>query len=416
MRVLRLFLKRCLERGRHRAELASLAQQGFEFNDVNLTRPIASREATKLPWQKSDAEWNEAVRSRQQTSAPATTYRTSNRTERTAGERLENAAISGPRLPWSLRRLWYPLAGNDRAPSPALIVAAAMVTIILFGLTPITTRLLADALDGFSLGLLRVVAVGPVGAVLLLMRRRPPPRGRILLGLLAISTAGSFIGFPILFSLGTARTSATHAALCMATIPLITASIGLVLGRRPPGANWVLGTLIAIIGEIGLVLSRNANPVHGASLTGDLLVLASCVCVAAGFVAGGRLALATDTWTATFWSMTAASIGLAPLFATSLVSVPWNSFDLNDWLAVLHLTAGVAVGYMTWFFALGHGGVSRVAVLQFVQPVLSLIYAAELLGEAITLPTILAGSGILLGVAIARGRTAAAAQGVVAAR
>jgi drug/metabolite transporter (DMT)-like permease len=291
-----------------------------------------------------------------------------------------------------------------REPSGAMIVGAAFVTIFLFALSPITTRLLASDLDGLSLALLRVMAVAPIAATVICVRRLAPPAGAKALSLLAFQTAGAFIGFPILFSLGTARTSAVHASLCMATIPLFTAAIGLAIERRRPEIGFLLGAGVAIVGEVFVVLSRSIGGLHEPTIIGDTLVLASCLSAACGFIAGGRLASVLDTWTATFWGLLAGSVCLAPLLLTPIAHIPWSSMNAFDWLAVLHLTAGIAIGYSTWFFALAHGDVARIASLQFLQPILSVAYAAMLLSEPVALPTVIAGIVIIGGVAIAQGR------------
>jgi drug/metabolite transporter (DMT)-like permease len=51
---------------------------------------------------------------------------------------------------------------------------------------------------------------------------------------------------------------------------------------------------------------------------------------------------------------------------------------------------------------LARGGVTRVAVLQFAQPVASLILTVLLLSERLTAPLIVAAIAILAGVAFAR--------------
>ena len=48
------------------------------------------------------------------------------------------------------------------------------------------------------------------------------------------------------------------------------------------------------------------------------------------------------------------------------------------------------IGYIGWYWALAKGGISRIATIQFFQPISGLILAAILLGEQLTLP--LAGS------------------------
>jgi drug/metabolite transporter (DMT)-like permease len=224
------------------------------------------------------------------------------------------------------------------------------------------------------------------------------------LRLLAFQTTGAFIGFPILFSIGTAHTSAVHAALCMATIPLFTATIGLAVERRRPARGYLTGAGVAILGEVFIVMSRSIGGIHPPTMIGDAIVLASCLSAAGGFIAGGRLAAVSDTWTATFWGLLAGSICLGPLLLSPIVNIPWTAITVADGLAILHLTAGIAIGYAAWFFALAHGDVARIASLQFLQPILSLAYAAMLLGEQVSFQTDLAAVVIIGGVAVAQGR------------
>ena len=60
------------------------------------------------------------------------------------------------------------------------------------------------------------------------------------------------------------------------------------------------------------------------------------------------------------------------------------------------------VGYSLWFWALGHGGIARIGSMQFAQPVMTMLLAVPILGEALTLPLLLSGAVILAGVAIAQ--------------
>lgn len=80
-------------------------------------------------------------------------------------------------------------------PSFLPIFAAASLTIVLFALTPATTRLAATQIDGLSIGLIRSVGAGVLALPLLaLLRLAPPKKGSGL-----DSTA--FLGFRQLCSL-----------------------------------------------------------------------------------------------------------------------------------------------------------------------------------------------------------------------
>ena len=56
---------------------------------------------------------------------------------------------------------------------------------------------------------------------------------------------------------------------------------------------------------------------------------------------------------------------------------------------------------MLWYWALGKGGIARVGLIQFLQPVSGVILAGLLLGEQITLSFALASAVVLFGVWLA---------------
>jgi len=60
------------------------------------------------------------------------------------------------------------------------------------------------------------------------------------------------------------------------------------------------------------------------------------------------------------------------------------------------------LGYAAWFWALGRGGIARVGSWQLAQPVLTVVLAAALLREPVTLPLALSAAAIVAGTAIAQ--------------
>jgi uncharacterized protein YjiS (DUF1127 family) len=55
-------LKLWRERQRQRADLMTLVAEGFDFKDIGITRALASREASRFPWQAWDGEWRDVFR------------------------------------------------------------------------------------------------------------------------------------------------------------------------------------------------------------------------------------------------------------------------------------------------------------------------------------------------------------------
>ncbi len=231
------------------------------------------------------------------------------------------------------------------------------------------------------------------------------PRTAAERGLLALSGLGGFVVFPLLFSLGLARTSAAHGALVLASLPIFTGLFAALVERRAPRGRWWLGAGVAFAGEIALIAYRFGLGGGGAALAGDLLVVLSCVGAAIGYIAGARLSQTLGTWPTTLWGLTAGGLLVTPALAFLGGGVDWAAIGVDVWLAVGYLALLSSIlGYATWYWALARGGFARVGAAQFAQPVVSLALAALFLREPITPPLVASAVAILAGIAIARRR------------
>jgi drug/metabolite transporter (DMT)-like permease len=57
------------------------------------------------------------------------------------------------------------------------------------------------------------------------------------------------------------------------------------------------------------------------------------------------------------------------------------------------------LGFFAWYAGLARGGVARVGQVQLTQPLLTVLWSALVLGEALTPVMVLAGIGVLASVA-----------------
>ena len=284
------------------------------------------------------------------------------------------------------------------------VFVAACFAVVLFALVPASTRIAGLQLDGLSIGLMRAVGAGLLTAPLLLICRLRPPNDMKDLGLLLLYAFGNFAGFPVLFSLGTQRTSGTHAALIMATMPLFIGIIGIVLNRCLPRWSWFLGMAIAVMGEVALVGLGNFGAAAGATIIGDAIVFAGCALSAIGLVAGARLASRMNPLAAAFWAMTIAAVGLAPFAAVHALTAPYRYLNLTwmTWAAIVQITLGAAVlANISLVWALSKGGLVRIAPLQFAQPVCALFFVSALLNVHLTLSVLFVAAAIVLGIVTA---------------
>lgn len=251
--------------------------------------------------------------------------------------------------------------------------------------------------------MLRTGLAALLTAPLLVLYRMRPPAGSEQRALLALVIGGSLIAFPVLFSLGVGRTSAAHAGLILAALPIPTGLFGAAFEHRLPLPAWWLGAAIALCGEALLIGLDARADARGATWSGDLLVALAALCGAAGHVAGARLAPSFGTWPTTLWAVTIAGALLSPVLV--LRTGDLAGAGAAAWTAVLFLAGGsTLLAFAAWYWSLARGGIARMGAMQFLQPLVTLSLAALLLGEPITAPLLGATALILIGVALTQRR------------
>jgi drug/metabolite transporter (DMT)-like permease len=292
------------------------------------------------------------------------------------------------------------------SPLPRLSLLAGSVTLLIWSATPIANKIAVDYMSGLAAGVLRSTIAGALALVIALALRLPfPKRGRDR-ALLALSGLASFAVWPVTFSVGIARTTAGHAALILATIPIFAVLLASAIVRRRPAPGWWGGAAIAIGGAVFIVLDRGGSMAAvsaGASLGGDLIVLAGAFVCALGYVAGGRLAPRIGTPATTLWGL-ALSLGLlVPVLAVEVgPATHWAGIAARGWLAMAWLALlSSLLAYALWFYALRHGGIGRISSLLLVEPAITLAIAAAVLGERISLPLALGCAVVVAGTYLA---------------
>lgn len=292
-----------------------------------------------------------------------------------------------------------------------LPIGAALGIMVLWGGTPVVTKLAVREIDPIVVGIMRTVLGGLAAAPLALLLRIPPPRGRLWLPL-ALSGFCGFIAFPLLFTVGQRMTSAMHGGLILAMLPILTGLYAAGIERRLPARRWWLGCAIAFAGEILLITGRTPEGTGQveASLLGDILVLVASLFASMGYVAGARLAQASyPSLGTTLWGISAASLVVAPLLPftgragdngwlmgllPAASPLAWGAVAFIAWITSI-------VGYVGWYWALARGGIARIGTIQFLQPLSGLVLAFFLLGERPTIVLAVATVMILGGVVIA---------------
>ncbi|MFP5394255.1 MAG: DMT family transporter, partial [Gammaproteobacteria bacterium] len=194
---------------------------------------------------------------------------------------------------------------------------------------------------------------------------------------------------------------ASHGAVLVGILPLVTAAFAALRGKeRPSPGFW----LMAMIGS-GLVIAFALRQSGGSFHPTDLMVLGAVVLGGLGYAEGGRLSSSMPGEQVICWALVLSSPLLLPL-------VLWTSRDqlpvmaaapLSAWLGFGYISAfSMFIGFVFWYRGMALGGVARVGQVQLLQPFLTLVGAALILGEALAPDHIAFAAGVIAVVAAGR--------------
>ncbi|MEK0157115.1 DMT family transporter [Arthrobacter oryzae] len=268
-----------------------------------------------------------------------------------------------------------------------------LLGVAAFSFTVPFTKIAVAGMSPLFIGSGRAVAAAVLAISALALTRQRLPRG-VQWARLAVVAAGVVIGFPLLTSFALTTTPASHSAVVIALLPAATATAAVLRGReRPPVAFWVItgaGALAAV--AFASMQSGGFGQLHSA----DLLLLGAVAAAAIGYAEGGLLARELGPWQTVSWALVLASPLMVFLTMLSLAQQPPSGVPIQ-WAAFAYLgVVSMFLGFFAWYRGLAIGPMAQVSQIQLIQPVLSICWAALLLGEALTWTTIIGGLAVIL--------------------
>jgi drug/metabolite transporter (DMT)-like permease len=305
----------------------------------------------------------------------------------------------------------------DAKPPPSAIrVHAAIFAVqVAFASLAVAGRLVLREMPAPSLVVVRLLGASLVFAALPVATSRRSVPWRDRWGIAFAALLGIF-GNQALFLLGLRSTSATHATLLVATIPIFTMIAAAVLERERPSPLALLGTAIAFSG-VGYLVGAEAFAIGVETLVGDLLVLANSLVygfylvLIRPYVArhGSTVVVSWGFGFALLYALPFAT--LAPIWFPELGSIAVLP-DLSArtwWLALYVVLVPTVFTYLTNAWALRHASSSTVAVWIYAQPTFAALMAWYFLGESLTPRLAFAAGLVFVGIGlVARGRAVAA--------
>jgi drug/metabolite transporter (DMT)-like permease len=272
-----------------------------------------------------------------------------------------------------------------------------MVGVAIFSLTLPFTRMAVAELNPVLVALGRAVVAAIGSAVLLWWVGAPRPTSRQWRGL-TITSLGVVVGFPVFSSIAMRYVPASHGAVVVGILPLATALFGaLRFGERPSTGFWVAAFLGSAL-VVGFALWQGGGEFHAA----DLALFAAVIAAAMGYAEGGRLSQSMGGQQVISWALVLSMPILLPI----TIWLGWNyGLDASPraWIGFGYVSLfSMFIGFFFWYKGLALGGIARVGQVQLLQPFLTLIGAALILGEALDARNFLFAIAVIAVVAVGR--------------
>lgn len=265
-----------------------------------------------------------------------------------------------------------------------LVMAGAGV--LAFSLTFPATQLAMDSFDAWTVGIGRAVVAAALAGICLLVFRARLPRREHLVPVVMVGL-GVVAGYPIFTALALEHVSSSHAAVVTGLLPLATAVVGRIRGNeRPSALFWWASTAGAVV-----ILAFTLR--HGISGFGvaDLLLIGSLITGGIGYAEGGRVSKAMPGWQVISWGLVFSLPLTVPITAVSLALAPPDLGQAGAGALIGFAYVSVFsmfLGFCAWYPGLARVGVTRGSQMQLLQPLLTVGWAALLLGESVDLWTL----------------------------
>lgn len=277
----------------------------------------------------------------------------------------------------------------------------ALVAVFLWSFTVPLTKIAVEGFPALFTATGRAAIAGVIAAVVLAIRKVPLPPRQLWKPLFFVML-GAVFGWPVFMAIALNYTSAAHASVIAAFLPLSTAIFAVALTQeRVTRSFWVAATVgtAAVI-----VFSLSKGELGPGSLLADGLLLLGVVSASISYVLGTGATRSMPGWQVISWVVVMA----LPVTVPASLLLWWLAKDDYDtsgaqWSALILLgISSMYVGFFAWYRGLSQAGVAYGGQVQQLQVLFSLLWSGLLLGEVITWVTVAAALVVVVAVAWAQ--------------
>ena len=270
-----------------------------------------------------------------------------------------------------------------------------LVGILGFSFSLPATRLAVADLDPWFVAFGRAVIASALAIAYLAAVRAPLPTAVQWRRLLLVA-GGAVIGFPLFTSLALVTSESQHGAVVVTLLPAATALAAVARAGERPGPLFWAAALAGLAVVLGFTLAQTGGAVTAA----DAFLLVAVATCAVAYAEGGALSRELGGARTICWALVLALPVTVPVAALTVATTGLQAGP-SAWLGLAYVSAiSMFLGFFAWYAGLARGGVARVGQVQLLQPLLTLVWAALVLGEHVGPGTVAAALGVLASVVV----------------
>ncbi|MBK6793833.1 MAG: EamA family transporter [Anaerolineales bacterium] len=261
------------------------------------------------------------------------------------------------------------------------ISAASFGTLAIFG-----RFAYADGMDTFTVLFLRFGLSAAFMTFLLILRKEPYPRGRILAQLIGMGAIG-YVGQSFLYMTAIKYASAGLVALLLYLYPFFVAVLSVIFLHEKLTRTKIIALVLALVGAALIV-----GPVSG-QLIGAVMAIVAALIYSIYIIIGTNVMkhVSPVQSSAVIFASAGAVYGM-------LTFVNGAHFPTGEagWLAVLGIIfISTIIPVNTFLAGLDRIGPTNAAMLSTIEPIVTVLLSTWLFGDQL-LPIVLVGGGLIL--------------------
>jgi len=270
---------------------------------------------------------------------------------------------------------------------------------------PLIKIVLDNGVPPITLSALRTLSFIPILLYLILKNRKNIlPNSKNEWFMLSGISIFTIIIPNVLQNIGMMNTTASVTSIIQSSGPIFTILMAIILLKESTDFNKISGAIVALIATILLTITNNGKiTLEGITVFSNSLILLSSISYSFSSIITKK---GLNTIKPLKMLGLSSFIGFIILSFTSLIERPivaLSNLSIETWFIVLLLIMFPSfIALIFWYEVMIHEEISRLVIFVYLLPVFSVIFSILLLGETITIQTIIFSSIIIGGIAFSQ--------------